>query len=315
LDIKNKSINNIKFSELLLHLEGNYNEIVSIFCENDNNIFMIYNSNFPNFIELKSKIKSFEEKENPLSNSIKSIISTNFFRFVEYNNLNNHNNFNNLSFEKKITDFRIQSDSSENEKKIKILTSSFNKNFHIFQNNLAALEFIKYGGINYLSLLLEYYYQILSHILENINSYQKKEIKEICQKINQKILNNISFFNINVININFNFRMINPINKYFYQMSTTLMKFLELSMINTETIVAILYLFNSFDCLKRKNDYELLKYNLFIFLLNPQLYNNKDEFIMEKLHCLMQNLLIIIKAQSKKKTEFINKILNIDIIN
>ena len=221
LDIKNKSINNIKFSELLLHLEGNYNEIVSIFCENDNNIFMIYNSNFPNFIELKNKIKTFEEKDNPLYNSIKSIISTNYFKFVEYKNLNNHNNFNNLSFEKKITDFRIQSDSSENEKKIKILTSSFNKNFHIFQNNLAALEFIKYGGINYLSLLLEYYYQILSHILQNINSYQKKEIKEICQKINQKILNNISFFNINVININFNFRMINPINKYLTVLDVT----------------------------------------------------------------------------------------------
>ena len=206
LDIKNKNLNNIKFSELLLNLERNYNDIVSIIGENSNNIFINYNNDNPIFIHIKNKIKNLEEKDkdNPLYNSIKTIISTNCFKLVEYNDLNikkyiRKNEISKINIEKEYIDFRIQSESLEDEKMISINTSSFNKYFHVFTNNLTIMEFIKYDGINFLSLLMEYYYQILSHLLNDIDSYEKKEIKEICEKINLKILKNISFFNVHVI--------------------------------------------------------------------------------------------------------------------
>jgi hypothetical protein len=90
LDIKDKTINNNTISELLLNLRGNYNEIVTIFNESDNNIFMNYKIKNPEFIELKNKIKAFDEKENPLCNYIYTEINTNYLNLVKYNNFQNN---------------------------------------------------------------------------------------------------------------------------------------------------------------------------------------------------------------------------------
>jgi hypothetical protein len=148
----------------------------------------------------------------------------------------------------------------------------------------------------------------------NINLYKKNEIKNICQKINTKIYNNISFFNNNYIKAQVTIKT-KIVNKYFYQMSTTLIKFAELSVINTATIELLLDLFNSIDSLKENNIRELLKYNLIYFLSNSQLYKNNDELQMESLNNMMKNLLKTIQIQSKKQSDFIKKIYNKKFIN
>ena len=325
-----ESVNDQEFRKILLNLEGDYNKIISIFGESDDNIFMKNQNMNPKLIEFKKKIKVFDNN-NSLYNSLKAIISSTYFKFIEYKdedddisnmNLSTKNNIldienSQVSIKKKYVDFKNKMDLLEEEKKIKINTSCFNKYFHIFENNLTVDEFLKYDGIIFLSLHMEYYYQVLSHIITNRKDFQKNEIKDICEKVNRKIIKNLLFFNNNIINILDNVKM-EVINKYFYQMATTLLIFLKISIINIETIETLLKIFYSFDSIKNNNDYELIKYNLFDFLLNPKLYQEKDDtqdIQMEKLNYLMKNIYNIIKTNSKVQTEFIKKIYKTEILN
>ena len=110
-------------------------------------------------------------------------------------------------------------------------------------------------------------------------------------------------------------------------MSITLLKFLEISILNYDTINFIVKMLNFFNnglnkLLKNKiNDdkyYFLIRDNLFDFLLNPKLYNKKDINCLEKLNYVMENLLNIIKIiknKSSMKYEAIISLLNTDILN
>ena len=138
---------------------------------------------------------------------------------------------------------------------IKIYTNIFDKNFHIFKNESTRTEFIKYDGINYLSLLFEYYYQILSHLCVIKNDNNKKDIEDICHKIEKKILKILYFFNDNIkINeiINTNYEVI---NKFYYQMTITLLKYMELNSLDKEIILCLLNLLDGLVIhLNNKND-------------------------------------------------------------
>ena len=245
-----KNMKNYNIPDIInsfLTLERQYCDILNILEEKfDNNIFIVNKSTDienKKFIGLKEKIKGFGENDNKLINSIR-IISSDTFKLIDYQDeidyikMNNVliNEKDNIYFKKKYIDLGKKTDSLEDEKMIKIYPSLFNKNFHIFKNESSLLEFLKFDGINYLSLLMEYYYQVLSHIYSEKANYHKNEINEICKKINQNILKVLLFLNENL------FIMIkhNSINKFFSQMAITLLKHLELYPINLETINFIL---------------------------------------------------------------------------
>ena len=186
-----------------MSLERNYVDIISIFGDNnENNIFINKKKDNLKYIQLTENIKYYAEDENKLFNTI---INSDSFKLIDYKDQSEY--INNADFKeekyetiikKKYLDFLINTDPFEDEKIIRLNTSVFNKNIHIFQNESTLYEFIRCEGINYLSLLMEYYFQILSHINSNYE-FKENEIGEICQKINQKILYNLEFFYKNII--------------------------------------------------------------------------------------------------------------------
>ena len=321
-NIKNSdnSNNDNDFIKSVLSLKRNYSDIINIFGDNDeNNIFIKKkNTNFK-YIELKEKIQSLAENENKLFNTI---ILSDYFKVIKYQdqidfmNIIKRNNLDETNKEtyikKKYLDLKIKTDSLEDDKIVKIYTSIFDKYFHIFQNELTLDEFIKYDGINYLSLLMEYYYQILNNIGGKKN-HNKNEVKKICKTINQKIINNLEFLLKNIIQKEFDN---NSINKYFYQVSITLLKFIEIDILSKETIVCLSNILHNLNTLGENSDnIETIKINLIIFLLNPKLYPPKDEFYLSKLNYMIQILLIIIQDNSVERKSFLDKICSIEILN
>ena len=318
-----KNYNIIDINNSLLTLEGKYSDILPILEENfDNNIFISNkktdNEN-KNFQYLKEKIKAFGENENKLFDVIR-IISSNSFKLIDYQDEIDYikmesildDEKNHIYFKKKYTDLKMKSDSSEDEKIIKIYSSSFNKNFHIFKNESTFYEFLKYDGIDYLSLLMEYYYQIINQIYKDKNKYNENDIKEICEKINQNILKFLNFLYQNFIEmLNYN-----SISKLFYQIAITLLKLLELYPIHFEIIKFLSKILDYFDFHKENGDNnEAIKMNLFDFLLNPDLYQEKDEKYMEKLNYSLENILKIVTSNSLKDTYFMKKIFNIEFLD
>ena len=319
-NIKNSGIEN-EFIKLLLSLERNYVNILPILGEiNENNIFIDdKNNNNIKYFELKEKIKELVKNENKFFNTI---IMSDFFKSIEYNDeidifngtskdkdLNDENS--EMYIKKKYLDFKIKTDPLEAKGIIKIFPSTFNKKFHIFQNELTLDEFIKYDGINYLSLLMEYNYQILSSLSDR-NDFKENDLKEICKNINQKMLKNLQFFYKNIIKSQINH---DDINKYFYQMSNTILKFIEIYHLNKETIECLSNILNDLDL--RGDNCEMIEsieINLFNFLLNPKIYPKEDVNQIDKLNYMIKTLLNIIKNNSNKQTELIEKIYNIDIL-
>ena len=88
----------------------------------------------------------------------------------------------------------MKSDWIEDEKTIKINSSIFNKNFHIFKYKLTINKFKKYDGIDYISLLMEDYFQIINQICIDKNNYQENEKKRNYKTINQNIIFQIFWF-------------------------------------------------------------------------------------------------------------------------
>ena len=324
-NIKNYESNNDNndFIQLLLSLEKNYSDILSIFRDNiNNNISSIKEkSRNPKFIKIQKNIITLSENESKLFNTIiiSDLFKTNKYEDdIDYPNFNkNENDFdeerNEISVKKKYLDLNLKRDPSENEKLIKIYTAVFDKKCHIFQNELTINAFIKFGGVYYLSLLIEYYYQILSQIYTIKKDYKEKDIIEICRKINQKIDQNLVFFYNNIIKTE---KLKSDFNKYFYQISITLLKFLELSILNKETIQYLSNILIGLDLIEDNNEkIESIKLNLIIFLLNPKLYIDNDEHQIFKLNYMMHNLLNVIKNNPINKNNFLEKLDDNDILN
>ena len=331
----------LEFEKYLLNLEGNYNKIFSLFAE-DMNGLMFKNKiiNNKNFIELKKNIKKFDEDDHKLYLGINIIISPKFFKIIDYKDdidyLNAKNNYDYylnkkskiFKIKKKYLDFFIKPNNIEEKKNLELNSSLFDKTFHIFENENTLKEFIENDGIYYLCLLFEYYYQILNHLNKIKNKYDIKDIKLICKDINDKILNTLNFFKINIVQNVFCLNNLKEICKFFYQMTITLIQFMEIDIVNIQTIQYLADMLIFFDGLliksikeKQKKIYIITcRKNLFDFLLNPKLYKENDDSYFEKLNFIFLNLLVVIKKNTEKdkiidmkeifSSEILNKLLS-----
>ena len=334
-NIKEKNEKNLEIDDYLLNLQGNYCKFLDILEEkNENRIFEYNNTtNNPKFIQLKEKILEYNENDFKLLNNIKEIISSKYFRIIEYhdeidymdNNFNYYKEKKNKIFElkKKYIDIKEKSDYLEDDKKIKINTSLFNKNFHIFENEFTLIEFMRYDGIYYLCLLFEYYYQTLNHLIEIKDNNNINQIKEICKEININILNILYFFDNYIIQKKLYIKNWKEIYQFFYQMTITLGKFIEIDILNIETIQYLSNMITKLDEIINENIKKkeipkkalLIRKNLIDFLLNSKLYRKKDENSIEKLNFVFINLLIIIKynIENNIEIEFLDNIFELEI--
>ena len=328
----------LEFIKYLLYLGGDYSTILSLFTENLNKFLYtdkISNTD-PNYIELKEQINKFDENEHKLFKSIKMIISPKFFNSIEYQDdidyMNLKNNYDYYHQKKSITfkikknylDTILKTDALEDKKAIILYSSLFDKNFHIFENKSSIIEFIKYDGMHYLNLLLEYYYQIISYLCENKKKFKNEDINNISKEINQNILSILNFCNMNIIQKKYHLNYLEETNQFFYQMSVTLLKFMEIDILNIQIIKYLADMMSTFDRFISEfisKDYEqknliYIRDNLYDFLSNPKLFNVKDESYLEKINFVFLNLLIIIKFNSDKdKIKYMGGIFNVEILN
>ena len=284
LNTKNiKEKNEGDFDKYLLNLEGNYYKILSVFEENLKEFYS------KNAITNNSNIFELKEIFKLSRKNIEIIISPKLFESIEYqDNIDYINIYNYQKYiQKKNTIFKIKRknidsilkpDTSEKDKYILINTSLFDKKFHIFKKEFTLFQFINYDGIHYLSLLLEYYYQVLCHLLKIKQKYNNEDIKNICKDINEKILNVLYFFDINIIKNQLFLNKCEETNQFFYQMAVTLLKFMEIDIINIKTIKYLVDMLITFDRLIGEyinkdinlTEYITLRKNLFDFFLNPK---------------------------------------------
>ena len=316
-------------SKKLLHFERDYKDIAYIFGENiENNIFINKKPNRnKNYIDLINDIHFYEKNENTIYESIKFVINSNTFKLFNYKEeidfIKSKDNFqdksNKTGIKKKYLDFRTKADHLESDKIIDINTSFFDKNYHFFENKSTLEEFVKYNGMHYISLLVEYYYQILSRLTENKDDFKENEINEICQKINQKIFKILQFFYKNIFQKSLNIHY-NILNKFFYLIASTLLKLLEISSLDFEIIKCLTSIMNyKYSEEEEVNDafndnIKAIKVNIFEFLLNPKIYEKKgdnDEYL-QKIKFVMENLLNNLKNYSN---EYHKKLFNLSILN
>ena len=260
-------------SKLILSLRGDYASIINMSLENkEYKSSLISNENKYNnyknvflYNQVHDKIIQLNEK-SPDSlkfvESIKALISPNSFRLVEYKDevdyLNLKNNYEfyeyykkeNISIKQNFLDFKQKDSSSKNDKMINIFSSFFNNRFHIFENKNSLEEFIKYDGIYYLCLLLEYYYQIICKLIDSNSNKNNNPINLDINDIYLKIENNIyeifEFFYNKIINKQFCKNFIKEINHFLYQMSLILKKYMTINNINTKFLEIILSLIKTF---------------------------------------------------------------------
>ena len=171
-------------------------------------------------------------------------------------------------------------DIRDKEKILKLKTSNFNKNFHIFENKFTLIEFIKNDRFNYLNLIFEYYYQIICRLLKIKEKYNKNDdINNICEKLNMKINNLLNFFEKMIIDKNLYSDFLIETNRFLCQMLVAIKKFLDIHILNFDSITFLVKLLNYFNYelnITLKNNFNnkilyLIRDNLFDFLLIPKL--------------------------------------------
>ena len=293
-------------SDFIIETKSDYKNIINLLYEKEikeNNIFI----NKKNIIKIKSKLNNIPIEKFISLDNIKLIISPEYFKLLNYYDeidyIYNKNNIlenNNNEYFIKRKYLNLKSESNDNEKAIIINTSYFNKNFHIFKNVLTLDEFIKYDGIHLLSLQMEYYYQILNNLKEKKIQKETKIIKNICKKIEAQIFESINFIyenilkNISLLNIS-----LSDISKYFYEISITIVEYIDIEEINIDIIKYLLKIVKEI-----KSDNEIkdfineLKINIIGFILNPNLYK-RDEVNLETLHYTLETLLQILENNLK----------------
>ena len=312
--------------DFILELKGDYKSINNLIIEKENHENNIFINNKRNLM-LKEKLKKKDIEKSINYENIQLIISPDYFKLLNYfDDIDYINAYNNI-LDNKITDeyfikkkylnIKTKSDSNDEDKAIFIYTSFFDNNFHIFKNELTLNEFVKYDGIHFLSLNMEYYYQILNNIYEKKMMKETQEIKDICKKIEKNILENLEFFNENILrNVqSLNINLVD-INKYFYQMSITIVKFIEIEEINFDLIKYLLKIIETIKYDEKEDFINEIKINLIEFILNPNLYK-RDEVNIEILNSVLQSLLKIFNDNIKNdnfqkkiiKEEYFNQLL------
>ena len=247
--------------------------------------------------------------------SIKVLISPNSFRLVEYKDeidyLNLENDYEAYeNFKKQNKSFRQNylnyKQSQNDEKKIEIFTSFFNNRFHIFENTITIEEFIKYDGLHYLCLILEYYYQILCKLNESNNNQNKEsniDIKAIYERIENNIYDLFEFFVDRIIvyeNLCENF--IKEINHFLYQIVITIKKYMMFNFLNKKYFNLILSLLNILinyirdesmnESYKYMNEIKKLRNKILDLLQNTLLIFNDENIFIENLDLLQNTLLV-----------------------
>jgi hypothetical protein len=187
--------------DLILQLKGDYAKCILLSLgERDSkseNINLINNeekfqfrNNENNMNILNSLDKIYKDLKMNFLEVIKTIISPYSFKLVKYYDeidyLKIYNDYkiydeelkdkNYIETRQNYLNLEQKASSSKNGKMIKIFSRYFNSRFNIFANKYSLEEFVKYDGIIYLCLLLEYDYQILYNIQEK--SKIEKEILE-----------------------------------------------------------------------------------------------------------------------------------------
>ena len=219
------SLGDTEYKVTLINNEEKY------YCRND----MIYREVLNKIIECNENASSMKFVE-----SIKAVISPHCFTLLQYKDeidyLNLYNNYkafeeakgNSLEVRQNYLDIKQKTSFSKGEKIIKIFSPFFNSRFNIFKNKYSLEEFIKYDGIYFLCLILEYYYQIMC----NIKNYSNQI--GLFRKISECIIELIEFFLNKILNENYLLKFIDQINKFFYQMTITLKKYFEINSINSK---------------------------------------------------------------------------------
>ena len=350
--------NQIEIPKLILSLKGDYASIISMCFENeeykacllDNKKKYIYKNELL-YKQVHDKIIELNEKSSDLKfvESIKALISPNSFRLVEYKDevdyLNLKNSYElyeeykreNNSSTQNYLDFK-QKSSSLNEQIIKILTSFFNNRFHVFENKNSLEEFIKYDGIIYLCLLLEYYYQILCNLnkyyiddKQNENKIDESKNDTIISELYERIENNIyeifEFFVNKIINKKFCENFIKEINRFLYQMTITIKQYLINQDINKKFIELIFVLLKIFinyiqeenpdESNKNVKEFKLIRNklldlfeNLSLFFYDEKILLSKLDFYIEKINELLINEYL----NDLFSKQFVDKLLKISYI-
>ena len=334
-------LNNKKLSQkgnenidLILDYKGDYAKKVILAMENENKIENKNNSinnedkyNLRHdYSNINKLIEVYNRNKVKLIDNIKIIINPYAFKLIKYQDdidyLNIYNNYKNYEEEKdryieiKQNYLNIDQKSLKNEKKIRIYCKHFNNSFNIFEHKNSLEEFVKYDGIFYLCLLLEYNYQILCHI-EN----KKENDFNIITKIEKNIIEIIEFFNDYILNVQYVTNLYEQINNFFYQIVTTMKKYIKINNINDNILELIFRLINKIANLTNDNtDSELsdkifqLKNKLFgflhdilIILHNNSIYSN---YIIKNYISIFSELLEKGKLNDMYSNELIDKFLS-----
>ena len=344
--------NQEEISKLFLKLKGDYASIINMsFQNNDYKSCLIDNEqkyiseNEYVYRQIRNRIIELNERPSDLNfvESIKILISPNSFRLIEYRDeidyLNLKTDFElyeeykreNKLVRENYLEFKQKTGVSKSEKMIKIFTSFFNNRFHSFENKNTLEEFIKYDGIHYLCLLLEYYCQILCNLNDLIDAFDNKKenvineikdsikIKDIYEKIENNIFELNDFFN-NKIILNQKYCEIfyKEINHYLYQLSITMKKFMVKNNINKkffDSISSIIDIFNNYisddyiNGSKYVTEIKKIRNKLLDFLHKLSLCFNNDDNFIEKIDYYLD---IITKLLT---TEYLNELFSKDFMN
>ena len=291
----------------ILKLKNNYYYIIKILLD-ENSLFedksfnLEFNSSFNECKKIYEDLKINTEFKK--DNTINTFVCPKYFKLVEYqddidylNLINNYDYYTDklevpFSIKLKYLNYKMKSDPS-NSKKLTINSSVFSKNFTIFERKFSLIEFVKYDGVHYLSLLFEYYYQIICYLTEIKKTLEENTYRTFLKNINEKMIKLINFFCTNIIQTNLCECNFVEIEQFFYQMTTAILKFVEVEDIEFETIKCIIdfinVLDNSFDINKKEVFYSisLIKQKLVEFLLNPRLYKREKDSCLEKLNYVL----------------------------
>ena len=289
----------LEFFNDILNLKDDYIEIETILSINnprqkDNYYNFEYNSNFKKSkVILENLDNKVEFKTNFIINTI---ISPKYFKLVEYHDdvdyiddlINDEYYLQKLRKPLTLKYKYITSKTKvePNYKKcLTINTSLYNRYFHFFERKFALVEFVKYEGIHYLSLIFEYYYQVLCHLENHNKTLDSDNLTSVYKIINNKIIKLLDFFKRNIIKTNIYVNNIIETDQFFHQMTLLIFKFAEAQYLDVNTFKIVFEILDAFDKeLNSKSKYQnvvdfllLIRRKLFEFLINPRLFKEKND--------------------------------------
>ena len=314
-----------KLYDDILNLKHNYSDILKILSDNNSSVNEDISENLEfnsTFNDTKYFFEKLVEKPDLKTNiTINTIISQNFFKLIEFkddmdymSSFNSYNYYlsrieNPISIKNKYFNQKMKSDFNY-KKSMTINSSIFTNEFNIFERKYSLIEFVKYEGIHFLSLLFEYYYQILCYLIEVKDNVEQNIIKVLIKEINLKMIKLMRFFNNNILKTNLYEYNYSVVNQFFYQMSKAIFKFNEFEEISFDIFKCIIEIITSLDKstnINKKESFQavsLMKKNLIEILINPRIYNIKNGSCFEKLNYTFYYLLIsliVIKFENNLK--------------